>query len=231
MNEQQSPCIWTEANGGLRGSPFLRWGAVGYFLSSLIYFLVPALSSQPLGPGNPVFLAAISFWVVTLMVIGSGFIWTGIHPFMSRFGIAVGVYAFLQAGYLILSLIKPELLAFPPSILTMGRTFLVGLFALIERRYIGPKATWLLGLGSALQLVRVVLRAVGPYPSFPPALETIISTTFMAITALGLWLAARAIHKQEMTWAKANQPQRNAHFTDFNNPGHRWNKMEREEQA
>jgi len=231
MTDQQGSSLWAEANGGMRGSLLLRWGSVGYVLSAILNVVVAAVSTTALGPGNPVFLTALSFWVVTLLLIGSGFLWTGIHPFMTRFGLVVGLYTFTQAGYILISLVKPEVLAVPPSILTMERTFLMGLFALLERKYIGQKAAWVLGLGSVFQLVRITLRTVGPYPDTSPMAEHLLSTALMSLTAIGIFLVAKAVSMQEELWALENQPQRIAHFVDFNNPQHQWNKVKEKEEV
>nr|MEE4268722.1 hypothetical protein [Candidatus Krumholzibacteria bacterium] len=211
---------WNEANGGLRGSTFLRWGALAYAIASLAYFCSRLLISGPLGPDNPYFLMSLLTWNMALFLVGAGFLWTGINPFLSRYGIGVGLFIGLQAVYLLISIISPKLLVLPPPVLTVGRTFLVGLFAVVEWKHLTRSGALLLAAGSFLQFIRVFLRGIGVWETMPMPWDPALSALFMMITAGGLYMVSRDLRNHEEVWARGNLPMRNAEFASFNNPQH-----------
>ncbi len=224
---------WKEANGGLRGSTFLRWGALAYAIASLAYLCSRLLISGPLGPDNPYFLMSLLTWNTALFLVGAGFLWTGIHPFLSRCGVAVGLFIVLQAIYLLFSLISPRLLVFPPPVLTVGRTLLVGFFAVVEWKHLTRAGALLLTAGSFLQFFRVFLREFGIWETMPLPWAPTLSALFMLITAGGLYMVSRDLRRHEESWARANQPMRNAEFASFNNPQHhfRFQDLEKEPES
>lgn len=214
---------WNEANGGLRGSTFLRAGAIAYLIAALAHFGARVLVPGATGPDDPYFMAALLLWDGALFLLAAGFLWTGFHPFMSRYGIAVGLFIGLQALYLLVSLVSRTTMPIPPSAITVGRTLLVGVFAIVEFNNLSRQAALLLGLGSALQFSRVLARGFGVWPDLGQPLDPALSAFFMVVTAGGLYLVSRSVYRHEETWALANQPMRNAKFSEFNNPQHSWN--------
>lgn len=220
MRIQQSSTNWAQSSGGYRGSPLLFWGAVGYCLVSVLNLVALVATNSSLAPGNPAYPVLLSLWVVTLLVLGTGFLWTGVNPFMTRFGILVGLYVYLLAGYLLVYLVKPGLLAISPNALVLERTFLIGIFAYAERRFIGPKAAGILGLGVVLQFARITLLTLGYYPAWTYLAESILSVVLMSLTAYGIYLTSREVHKVEELWARDNQIRPESSIGDFNNPNH-----------
>lgn len=211
---------WNEANGGLRGSFFLRWGALAYALAAMVHFGARLLAPGAMGPENKYFLVALLVWDAALFLVAAGFLWTGINPILSRYGIAPGIFITLQAVILLLSLINTQALILPPAALTLGRTLLVGLFVLVERMHLSRGAILTLGLGPLLQFLRILLRIFGFMSPLAQPWEAILSAVFMLITAAGIYLVSRDVHRHEETWARASLPKRGARFAEFNNPLH-----------
>jgi hypothetical protein len=215
---------WAEANGGLRGSTFLRLGAVAYLLAAALHVAARLLAPEGATPSDPMFMIALVVWDLTLFLLATGFFWTGIHPFLTRTGLGLGLFLYLQGGYLLLSLVTGHPYGLPPSMLTVGRTFLLAVFAIIEWRNIGRGPALLLGITAGLQFVRVFLRGLDIFPPLPQPGEAVLSAVFMSATAVAILLAARAIRGHEGEWALAHAPNRNARFAAFNNPQHDWNR-------
>ncbi len=120
---------WAEANGGLRGSTLLRLGAVAYLLAAALHVAARLLAPEGATPSDPMFMIALVVWDLTLFLLATGFFWTGIHPFLTRTGLGLGLFLYLQGGYLLLSLVTGHPYGLPPSMLTVGRTFLLAVFA------------------------------------------------------------------------------------------------------
>lgn len=216
---------WADANGGLRGSTFLAVGAAAYLLAAALHVGARWQAPDTVGLGDHLFLAALLTWNLTLFLVATGMLWTGIHPFMGRFGIGVGLFIYLQAAYLLFSLIMRAPQVVPPSALTVGRTFLLAAFALVEARNIGRGAALLLGLAAGGQFVRVLLRTLGTWPPLEQPAETILSALFMAATAVALLAVARSVRRQEEQWAQNHTQHQTSRFADFNNPQHDWNRQ------
>lgn len=215
---------WQESGGGLRGSTFLRLGAYAYIGAAGLHVAARLTSPQLADPGQPVFMAALVVWDLTLVLLATGFLWTGIHPFMTRFGIVVGMYIYAQAAYLLLSLITRTPLPVPPGMVTLGRTFLLAVFAAAEARNIGRTAALLLGVPAGLQFIRVFGRGMDILPPLAQPGEAILSALFMVTTACGIYLAATAVRRHEQEWSLATASSRHARFAEFNNPQHQWNR-------
>ena len=199
---------WSEANGGFRSSLFLRSGAIAYFLAALIHFTARLIVPVDHGPEDPLLLASLLSWDLALFLLAAGFFWIGIHPFLTRYGIAVGLFITAQAVFLLASLATG----------TVGRTMLIAVFAIVEARSIGRKTALVLGITSGLQFLRVLLRNLELWPTMGLPWDAILTASFMVITAGAVFALGNAIHAHEETWALANLPQRHASFDDFNNP-------------
>jgi len=209
---------WSEANGGFRSSLFLRSGAIAYFLAALIHFTARLIVPVDHGPEDPLLLASLLSWDLALFLLAAGFFWIGIHPFLTRYGIAVGLFITAQAVFLLASLATGKPPSIAPSVLTVGRTMLIAVFAIVEARSIGRKTALVLGITSGLQFLRVLLRNLELWPTMGLPWDAILTASFMVITAGAVFALGNAIHAHEETWALANLPQRHASFDDFNNP-------------
>lgn len=212
---------WAEANGGMRGSTYLRAGAIVYFLAALLHFTARLLVPGADGPDHHYFLVALVVWDLALFLLAAGFFWTGVHSFLSRFGIVLGLFILGQAAYLMLSLTTRNTYPVPPSVLTLGRTLLLALFAFIERDYIGRKVAAVLGIVSGLHFLQVFLRSMGLWQPLEQPWQAALSALFMVITAGAIYAAGIAVRRHEEIWARAQVPDRMARFNNFNNPHHR----------
>lgn len=209
---------WNEAHGGLRGSVLLRVGTVLAALSLLVEtgsrILVPELESGPWGVTAGAWLG----WIASLAVLGLGFVWTGMNPVLTRFGLVVGAFHLLHAAFLLVQIFTELELAIPPRSMAAGRLVLVLVFAVQEREYLGRRGTRLLGGAAALVLGKALAAVWG----FPPALGTLPEALWDFLPALilaaALFHTATLVKRREDAWAEAFLDNRGAGFEDFNNP-------------
>ena len=215
--------LWNEANGGLRGSTFLRIGGAAYLIAALLHFSARMMVPDATGPDDPFFVVALLAWDFSLFLLAAGFFWTGINPFMSRFGIGLGLFITAQAVFLLIALVTSNVFPIPPATLTVGRTLLMAVFALVERKHLGRWTALALGLASALQFLRVFLRVMEIFPPLDMPWDAVVSTLIMVITAGAVYSVGNAVRRHEESWALANAPLGPSQFKDFNNPHHDWN--------
>lgn len=215
---------WAEAHGGLRGSTFLTLAAAAYLAAAVLHVAARLQNPNTPGPSDPLFMVALMAWDATLFLLGTGFLWTGINPVLGRFGIGLGIFIYLQAGYLLFSLVTGNPLPIPPSALTAGRTFLLAAFAVVEGRALGRGTALLLGLTAGAQFGQVMLRGLANWPRLEQPAETVLGAMFMASSAVAMLAVGRAVRRQENAWALDHGPHSAARFSDFNNPQHEWNR-------
>lgn len=209
---------WGEAHGGLRGSLLLQAGAVLAAISLLVEtgsrILVPDLETGPWGVTAGAWLG----WIASLAILGLGFLWTGMNPVLSRFGLVVGAFHLLQAAFLLVRIFTEVHLAIPPRTMAVGRLVLLLLFALQERPYLGTRGSRLLMGATALVLAKT-MAAVWGYPAglgvvgdamwdFVPSL----------LLALALYHTGDLVKRREDAWAEGFLAEQGSGFEDFNNP-------------
>jgi hypothetical protein len=215
---------WAESGAGLRGSAFLKLGAAVYLITAGLNLIGKLILPGGADPGNPLFLGAMLVWGLTLFLLGTGFIWTGFQPVMGRLGIAVGLFFYLQGLFLMIALIAPAAMPFPPSILSVGRTFLLAIYAVAERGRLGRSAALPLGIISSVQFVRVFLRNLDVWPLMDHTIEAALTAIFMTVTAWAVFAVGKSVHRLEDEWGLANSHPQRSRLAEFNNPQHNWNR-------
>ncbi|MCP4574458.1 MAG: hypothetical protein GY838_19075 [bacterium] len=218
---------WGEAHGGLRGSRLLRVGAILALFSLAVEtgsrIFVPDLEQGPWGVTASAWLG----WITSLGILGLGFLWIGMNPVLTRFGIAVGIFHLLHAVFLLVQIFTEFHLAIPPRTMAVGRLVLVLLFAIQERQYLGVRGSRLL-TGAAAVVLAKTLAAVWSFPSGLGAVGGALWDFVPAVLlVLALYHTGALISLREDAWAEAFLANRGTGFEDFNNPLNRHDRPER----
>ena len=217
---------WSAVDGGFRGSVLLRLGAVLSACGALTNMGAELLGSAA-GASANVTTVAWLIYIAALWLLGSGFLWVGSHPYLTRFGFVVGALHIVQGFYLLVLLFTTAALPVPPVSLTVGRLLATVMFALIEKESLAPRLRLLIGLSAGALLLKATLRAGGIWPALPGPFSPLIDVVFLLVLAAAMLQLASAVRSEEDTWAKMIYETKNADFADFNNPEHEWNKSRR----
>ena len=206
---------WSAAHGSLRGSTLLQAGAVLAAVSVLLETggrLLPGPTAWDLG------IIAWTGWALALITLGLGFFWVGLNPVLSRVGIAVGIVHLIHAGLLLARIFAQVPVPFSPKALVVGRLLLLGVFALIEARELGTRASRLLLAAATLVLIKAMLPVVGFDPD-PGVLGSFLRDSVPAVfLALALYHTGEVIRERENTWAGQQVSSTSSGFDDYNNP-------------
>jgi|GEM_PF-2326044 len=217
---------WRETNGGLRGSTMIRAGTVVMALAGLSNVIAPYVSSFGVVPYEPAMIAAWLSWILGLWILGAGFAWVGINPFLSRFGIVVGTFHIAQGVYLLVLLFTSARTAVPPVSLSVGRLVAILAFALIERESIGRSTSRLILVATGLALLKVAVRIMTYLPPLSATIWSLADAGMLILLAVTLLRLGTRVRILENSWAEERYRERSAGFVDFNNPEHLWNKAD-----
>lgn len=209
---------WAAAHGGLRGSALLRIGVYLAVASLLVEtggkVLIADLETGPWGVTAGAWLG----WIASLAVLGIGFVFVGVNPVLSRFGVVVGAFHLVHAAFLLVRIFTDVHFPVPPRTMVVGRVVLLVLFALQERNYLGPRGTRLLAGAAAFVLAKSVAAAwglPGDLGRLGDALWNLVPTLLLL---LALHVAADLIKRREDVWAEDFLAQQGGGFDDFHNP-------------
>lgn len=225
MNSEKTN-FWAEINGGLRGSLLLRLGAL-FTIAATVQNLLP-LVLETMGQASPGFLVTTAWlsWIAALMLLAAGFIWVGVQPFFSRFGLLVGIFHLLNGIFLLVVLFARVQSPLPGVSLAIGRTLLLLFFGLIEKKRLRPFTSVALLTVSGLQLVKIALRLLDWMPPMSSLLAGSLDSLFLTLIALVLFLVGGDVRRAEDKWARELASTRASGFGEFNNPEHDWNQPE-----
>ncbi len=225
MNSENNN-FWAEINGGLRGSILLRIGAL-FTIAATAQNLLPRIL-ETVGEPSPGFLVTTAWlsWIAALMLLAAGFIWVGVQPFFSRFGLLIGIFHLLNGVFLMVVLFARVPSPLPGVSLAIGRTLLLLFFGLLEKSRLRPFTTGALITVAGLQSVKIALRLLDWMPAMSPLLVGALDSLILTLIALALYLVGGDIRKAEDQWARELASTRASGFGEFNNPEHDWNRSE-----
>ncbi len=213
---------WSDINGGIRGSILLRSGAVVIFLAAMLNFFSRLLTTATAQSFlvEPAWVA----WILGLWVLASGFFWVGVQPILTRMGIVVGLFFFLNGLLPLVILFMSVTPLIPLTALSMGRAFLLLVFAILEREQVGTRTTTLLVLSAGLLLVKITLRLTGLLPALGNPVDPALDALLVILMATAIFSLGTAVRTMENVWALEMASNRGSSFADFNNPEHERNK-------
>lgn len=205
-----------------RGSFFLCLGALFMVLGGLTNLSLQ-LSFLSMGSFlNHYF--AWSLWIVSLLLLGTGFLWVGNVPGFTRLGMLVAVFHVAQALGILLLILPSGLGPFPPEFLTIGRLVTLLLFIFREKSILPPAVLALLGSATTLQILKINLRILQLLPDGSPTWLALLDTALLVMMAGSLYLLGIFLGKEEAYWPVADEIEETMELEDFNNPEHPWNK-------
>ncbi len=226
MNQSKPENPWAEINGGLRGSTLLHAGAlmtivgtVGNFVSDFI-----ASSAGP-APGLLVTVAWLS-WILALWLLAAGFVWIGVQPFLSRFGLFVGGFHLLNGVFLLVVLFAGVAPPLPNISLSIGRNLLLVFFVFQERKLLGKWSSNLMVTAALLQFIKIGFRILGVLPPLGKIADSGLDSLLLTLLGLSIYLVGTDVKKSENNWAIELAATRSSGFGAFNNPEHDWNQTE-----
>lgn len=220
MSRPGTPNPWSEINGGMRGSILLYAGAATTLLATAQNFAADFMMDPP----GMLISSAWLCWVMALLLLAAGFIWTGVHPFLGRIGLIVGGFHLLNGLFLFAVLflgMKPFL---PNVSLSIGRTLFLLIFVLMEKQYLRKFSVVTMMVVSFLHFLKISLRIMDILPSFGKYADSALDSTLLALLAVTIIIVGRDINFVEEKWARELAANRSSGFTDFNNPEHDWNR-------
>ncbi len=220
MDQPGNHNLWAEINGGMRGSTLLRAGAVLSILATGQLFAAGFLGQSSGILINSAWLS----WIAALFLLASGFFWIGVHPFLGRFGLGVGVFHFLN-GLFLFGVIFAEMNPFLPNAsFSIGRTLLLLFFVLIEKKHLRSLSLITLVVAAFLQLMKIGLRLSELLPSLGRIPDSAIDSGLLVLMGVALFLLGGDVKTAENKWAREMLANRATGFNEFNNPEHNWNR-------
>lgn len=214
---------WGETHGGLRGSTLLRLASLIILLGAGLNASLPWLPLDADLLQNVVPRVGWLCWISGLWLMGAGFIWIGINPILSRFGLLVGLIHVVQGLFLLLALFQGLWTNFPPAALSFGRLLLLILFVGVEAREIGRRTALVVGLACGLIIAKISARILGYLGDLTWDMRTVLDSALLALLAVAIWVLASSVRRCERSWAKQQYQDSSAGLNDFNNPQHPWN--------
>lgn len=218
MSTGRTQDAWTERYGALRGSSLMRIGAVAIFLAACLNFCSQFMIME-LGRADLVTPAWVG-WILGLWVLAGGFVWVGVEPILSRLGLLVGLFFFLNGLMLMLTLFLGIAPFVPPNSLTIGRTLLLLVFAVRERNIIGERTTLALVASSLLLLAKTLVRLAELVPPAGFPVDPAVDALLVVFLAVALFMLGNAVRRGENRWARESPTRATLDFADFNNPDH-----------
>ena len=210
---------WSDINGGMRGSVLLAAGAIISILATLQNFSTNFLSEVP---GTLVASAWLS-WIMALWFLAAGFFWIGVHPFMGRFGLAVGVFHFLNGLFLLVVIFAQVAPFFPNASLAIGRTLFLLFFVIIEKTHLRTITVTTMMIVALMHFLKITLRIMEFLPTFGKIADSGLDTGLLVLLAGAILLLGRDLKTVENAWAQELVSTRDSGFDGFNNPEHKWN--------
>jgi hypothetical protein len=222
MSRPGTPNPWSEINGGMRGSILLRIGAVMTILATMQNFGAAFMEDAP----GILVSSAWLCWIMALWLLAAGFIWIGVHPFLGRFGLAVGAFHFLN-GLFLLGVLFGGVKPFLPSVsLSIGRTLVLLFFVMLEKKHLRSFSKTLLVVVALLQFLKISLRIMEVLPSWGGIAGSGLDSLLLSLLAVAIFLVGKDVEFVENSWARELAANRSSGFGDFNNPEHDWNQGE-----
>lgn len=213
---------WKETRSGIRSSTTMLIGVLLTSASAIFQFGLPYFVSQDAGAGDSLVAGLWLLWILGLWVLGISFIWVGIQPFLSHFGIVVGLFHLVQGTYLLVLLFANSGAMIPPVIISVGRLMSIFLFGFVERGNIGVPLSILVWVSALLQLLKISLRVLGALPQMSLPVQSAIDTFFLLLVCIALARLGKHLKHRENTWAREKYLTRSSGLADFNNPTHDW---------
>jgi len=218
MSTGRVPDAWTERYGALRGSSLLRSGAVAIFLAACLNFFSQLMVTQM---GETVLVTpAWVGWILGLWVLAGGFVWVGLQPILTRLGVLVGLFFFLNGLLLLLTLFLQIPPLIPLASMSLGRTFLLLVFAVREKDVIGERPMLMLVITASLLMGKTLLRLMDLMPSAGFPVDPALDATLVILLAVALFTLGNAVRSGENRWARESPSRHTLIFADFNNPDH-----------
>ena len=211
---------WKALGGGLRSSTLLRLGAVLVVLSVIADVVTRLLGRfEVIDIHNMFFLVPWISWIVTLLVLGVGFIVTGYRPYLGRMGWVVGTFHIGHALDLFTIIFATPGMTIAPGGMALAKYLTLILFAVAEQDIVGRKMRNLLFIAAGLQCVKISTRTLW---GLDPQVSLALDMALLLLLAVAYWRLGSIIAKTEQEWAKMRLEERSATFDDFNNPEQQW---------
>ncbi len=226
MSQSQIGDPWAEINGGLRGSSLLNAGALLTIVAAVGNFIGDLLATSGSPIVNLITGGAWLSWILALWLLAAGFIWIGVQPFLSRFGLIVGVFHLLNGAFLMAVIFAGINQALPNTPFSIGRNVLLISLVLIERRVLEKNLGRFLIIMATLQIVKVTLRVLGLMPSMGRIADSGLDSLLLALLGMSIFMVGNEFKKSENLWALELASTRSAGLGSFNNPEHDWNPAE-----
>lgn len=192
---------WGYVHAGVRPSTLLSVGACLTLLGPLLALWSEAQT------------AAWVVWGASLVLVGLGFLLSGIRQWFSFLGVVVGLFYLAHAACMIVALSGDPVAGLAYRMVAVPKLLSLILLVPATRKCLAPHRRALLGVAGAVGAAKVALRAAGVLPEQGVEL---VDLAVNALVALAILAVSRGLRRRENEWAHRAHLASSASFDDFN---------------